>query len=56
VFKRGDVVLALFPSSNLQTAKTRPALVIQAALRRVNGRLSMGEIDDALRFTLGLEG
>jgi Growth inhibitor len=30
VFKRGDVVLVLFPNSNLQTAKTRPALVIQA--------------------------
>lgn len=28
--KRGDVVLVLFPDSNLQTAKRRPALVIQA--------------------------
>jgi mRNA interferase MazF len=28
--KRGDVVLVLFPNSNLQTAKTRPALVVQA--------------------------
>jgi mRNA interferase MazF len=28
--KRGDVVLALFPDSNLQTAKPRPVLVIQA--------------------------
>ena len=28
--KRGDVVLALFPDSNLQTAKRRPALVVQA--------------------------
>ena len=27
--KRGDVVLALFPDSNLLTAKTRPALVVQ---------------------------
>jgi mRNA interferase MazF len=27
---RGDVVLALFPNSNLVTAKTRPALVVQA--------------------------
>ncbi len=27
--KRGDVVLALFPNSNLLTAKTRPALVVQ---------------------------
>ena len=28
--RRNDVVLVLFPSSNLTTAKTRPALVIQA--------------------------
>ena len=29
-FKRGDVVLVLFPNSDLRTAKPRPALVIQA--------------------------
>jgi mRNA interferase MazF len=29
-FRRGDVVLVLFPHSNLRTAKPRPALVIQA--------------------------
>lgn len=28
--RRGDVVLVLFPNSNLQSAKIRPALVIQA--------------------------
>ena len=28
--KRGDVILALFPDSNLRTAKPRPALVVQA--------------------------
>ena len=28
--KRGDVILVLFPHSNLRTAKTRPALVVQA--------------------------
>jgi mRNA interferase MazF len=28
--KRGDVVLVLFPHSDLQSAKTRPALVVQA--------------------------
>jgi len=28
-FRRGDVVLVLFPHSNLQAAKTRPALVVQ---------------------------
>lgn len=30
IYKRGDVVLALFPHSSLRTAKTRPALVVQA--------------------------
>lgn len=30
VYKRGDVVLVLFPNSNLQTAKRRPALIVQA--------------------------
>lgn len=29
-YKRGDIVLVLFPNSDLRTAKTRPALVIQA--------------------------
>lgn len=29
-FSRGDVVLVLFPDSNLSTAKRRPALVVQA--------------------------
>ncbi len=28
--KRGDVVLVLFPNSDLQTAKRRPALIVQA--------------------------
>jgi mRNA interferase MazF len=28
--KRGDVVLVLYPDSNLVTAKRRPALVVQA--------------------------
>ena len=28
--KRGDVILVLFPHSNLQTARPRPALVVQA--------------------------
>ncbi len=28
--KRGDVLLVLFPDSNLRTAKTRPAVVVQA--------------------------
>ena len=29
-YKRGDVVLALFPDSDLLTAKPRPALIVQA--------------------------
>jgi len=29
-YSRGDVVLVLFPDSNLVTAKRRPALVVQA--------------------------
>ena len=28
--RRGDVVLVLFPHSNLRTARTRPALAVQA--------------------------
>ena len=28
-FNRGNVVLVLFPDSNLRTAKRRPALVVQ---------------------------
>ena len=30
LYNRGDVVLVLFPNSNLKTAKRGPALVIQA--------------------------
>jgi mRNA interferase MazF len=29
-FSRGDVVLVLYPNSNLRTAKRRPALVVQS--------------------------
>ena len=29
-FRRGDVVLVLFPNSDLLTAKKRPALIVQA--------------------------
>jgi mRNA interferase MazF len=29
-YKRGDVVLVLFSNSDLRTAKTRPALIVQA--------------------------
>lgn len=30
IYKRGDVILVLFPHSDLQAAKTRPAVVVQA--------------------------
>ena len=29
-YKRGDVVLVLYPNSDLRTAKIRPALIVQA--------------------------
>lgn len=29
-FNRGDVVLVLYPNADLRTAKTRPALIVQA--------------------------
>lgn len=29
-YRRGDIVLVLFPNSDLRTAKLRPALVVQA--------------------------
>lgn len=29
-FKRGDIVLVLFPNSDLTTAKTRPAIIVQS--------------------------
>ena len=29
-YKRGNVILVLFPHSDLRTAKTRPALIVQA--------------------------
>jgi hypothetical protein len=29
-YSRGDVVLVLFPDSNLRTAKRRPAIIVQA--------------------------
>ncbi|NJN60049.1 MAG: type II toxin-antitoxin system PemK/MazF family toxin [Leptolyngbyaceae cyanobacterium SL_5_9] len=29
-FERGDIVLVVFPNSNLNFAKTRPALIVQA--------------------------
>lgn len=29
-YKRGDIVLVLYPDSNQRTAKSRPALIVQA--------------------------
>ena len=34
-FRRGEVVLILFPDSNLRTSKRRPGLVVQADSLRV---------------------
>ena len=31
-YSRGDIVLVLYPNSDLVTAKKRPALVVQLAL------------------------
>ena len=30
IYRRGDVILVLFPNSDLRTAKRRPALIVQA--------------------------
>ena len=30
ICRRGDIVLVLFPDSNLRTSKRRPALIVQA--------------------------
>jgi mRNA interferase MazF len=30
IYKRGEIVLVLYPESNLRTAKKRPALVVEA--------------------------
>src|SRR5260370_28124666 len=30
IFRRGEIVLVLFPDSNLRTSKRRPALIVQA--------------------------
>jgi mRNA interferase MazF len=51
-FRRGDVVLVLFPDSNLRSAKRRPALVVQAD--ELASALPQTKIDEALRTTLAL--
>jgi len=69
-YERAEIILALFPHSDLRTAKTRPALIVQAddlqvmtdnlatiaevAIDRVIGTLPMKDVDKALRHTLGL--
>ncbi len=62
-YRRGDVILVLFPDSNLLTAKLRPALIVQAdnlatiagsAIDRAIGSVPMTKIDIALRHTLDL--
>lgn len=55
-YDRGDVVLVLFPDSNLRTAKRRPALtVIDVEIDKVIGQCAvLSEVDTALRATLDL--
>jgi hypothetical protein len=50
-FKRGDVVLVLFPNSDLTTAKTRPAT---SAIYRLIGSIPPQNVDTALKYTLNL--
>jgi mRNA interferase MazF len=54
-YSRGDVLLVLFPDSNLRTAKRRPALVVQAD--NLNSGLPqtiMQTVVGALRHTFAL--
>ena len=51
---RGQVVLVLFPDSNLRTAKRRPALVVQAGGLDTGLSQTVVAMDAALRRTLGL--
>ena len=63
-FHRGDILLVLFPDSNLRTAKRRPVVVVQtdnlatvldSEIDRVIGAVGdMTPVDQALRTTLGL--
>ena len=56
-FGRGDVVLVLFPHSDLRTAKTRPAVIVQAdhlGTGLPQAIVAMTEVEQALRHTLGL--
>ena len=66
--KRGDVVLVLFPHSDLRTAEGQEsgllsdsvvmtdnlATVLENEIYRVIGHIPMTRIDGALRHTLGL--
>lgn len=51
-YKRGDVVLVLFPNTDLRTAKTRPVVIVQAT--NVGTGLAQYRVDAALRHTFGL--
>lgn len=60
--KRGDVVLVLFPNTDLRTAKHRPALVVQkdglgtglaqTVLAMISSNMSRANIYLASRFLL----
>jgi len=55
-YKRGDIVLVVFPDSNLRTGKLRPALatIASSEIGRVIGSLAMSDVNTALRHTLNL--
>jgi mRNA interferase MazF len=60
-FRRGEIVLVLFPNSDLRTSKRRPAVVIQSdrldlsEIDRAIGALpELTELDSALRNTLAV--
>lgn len=69
-YRRGDVVLVLYPDSNLQSATPEGqqsglltdsvimtdnlATITNSAIFRVIGSLPMSKVDKALSYTLGL--
>lgn len=49
--KRGTIILVLFPHSDLRTAKTRPALIVQADALQIQELLGHGNIRTTERYT-----
>ena len=58
IYKRGDVVLVLFPNSGLLTDSVvmtdNLATITNQAIERVIGMLPMTQVEAALRYTLSL--